>query len=127
MNPENIEKIATQHGPEAPRVSLAQVKQAIQSIDYFHPAEALPDPNGIPKTDARWTTTVCVCVLKNGWVVMGKTTPADHRNFNAQVGKDLAYEDCIKQIWPLLGFHLRQQLFVESHYPDKKSTATADL
>ena len=31
-------------------------------------------------------------------------------NFNAELGRKLAYEDAIRQLWPLMGFALRDKL-----------------
>jgi hypothetical protein len=49
-------------------------------------------------------------VLKNGFTVIGKSAPASAANFNAELGKKLAYEDAIRQVWPLMGFSLRDRL-----------------
>lgn len=111
QNVDRLEKIATSHDPKNPRVSLDDVVNSIDAIHYIHPAEAMPDPNGIPKTDILWTMTICICVLKNGWAVQGNSAPAHPANFNEDVGRQLAYEDCIRQIWRLLGFELRQRLY----------------
>lgn len=119
-NIKRAETVATSHNPTGPRVSLDDVLKSIDQIDYFHPAEALPDPNGIPKTDVRWTMTICVCILRNGWAVVGKSAPAAAANFNEEIGRKLAYEDCVRQIWPLLGFLLREKL-------DNSSPASDDI
>jgi hypothetical protein len=51
--------------------------------------------------------SICILVMKNGFTVIGKSAPASPENFNAEFGKKLAYEDCIRQLWPLMGFALR--------------------
>jgi len=110
-NVKRTEEIAAANTAKGNRVTLNDVTSSITTIDYFHPAEALADPNGIPKHDPRWLMTVCCCQLKNGWMVIGKSAPADPVMFNEEIGRKLAYEDCVRQIWPLLGFLLRQTLF----------------
>jgi hypothetical protein len=45
---------------------------------------------------------------------VGKSAPANAENFDAEVGKQLAYEDAIRQLWPLLGYALKQKLYVET-------------
>jgi len=41
---------------------------------------------------------------------VGKSAPASADNFNADLGRKLAYEDAIRQLWPLMGFALRERL-----------------
>lgn len=48
--------------------------------------------------------TLCVLVLKNGYIVIGKSAPMDPENFNAELGAKLARDDAIRQIWPLMAF-----------------------
>lgn len=47
---------------------------------------------------------VCFLVMQNGFVVIGKSAPLDPDNFNAELGKKFAYEDAIRQLWPLYAF-----------------------
>jgi hypothetical protein len=54
--------------------------------------------------------TICMLVMKNGFTVIGKSAPADPRNYDEQLGRKLAYEDCIRQVWPLMGYELRSKL-----------------
>ena len=48
--------------------------------------------------------------MRNGFTIIGKSAPASPANFNAEFGQKLAYEDCIRQLWPLMGFSLRDRL-----------------
>ena len=54
--------------------------------------------------------SLCVLVVKNGFTVIGKSAPASADNFNADLGRKLAYEDAIRQLWPFMGFALRERL-----------------
>ncbi len=54
--------------------------------------------------------TVCLVVMKNGFTVIGKAAPASPENFNVDLGRKYAYEDGVRQLWPLMGFALRDQL-----------------
>lgn len=54
--------------------------------------------------------TLCFLVTTNGFTVVGKSAPASPENFDADLGKKFAYEDAIRQLWPLYGFALREQL-----------------
>ncbi|WP_347268176.1 Gp49 family protein [Paracoccus sp. (in: a-proteobacteria)] len=55
--------------------------------------------------------TLCALKLQNGFVVIGQSAPADPANFDAGLGRQLARADAIRQIWPLEGYLLREQLF----------------
>jgi hypothetical protein len=56
------------------------------------------------------TLSLCLLIMENGFVLVGKSAPASAANFNAELGKKLAYEDCIRQLWPLEGYALRSRL-----------------
>lgn len=55
--------------------------------------------------------TLCTIVLKNGFVVIGKAAPADPANYDAELGRKFAREDAIRQIWPIMGYALREKLY----------------
>lgn len=79
-----------------PRVTFAMISDEIEKEDYYV----------FPGT----TLTVCLLTLKNGYTVLGKSACADPTNFDENVGRHYAREDAIRDIWPLLGFRLRDQL-----------------
>jgi hypothetical protein len=54
--------------------------------------------------------SVCMLVMRNGFTVIGTSAPASPENFNAELGRKLAYENAIRQLWPLMGFALRDKL-----------------
>ena len=54
--------------------------------------------------------TICVVTMKNGFVVIGKSAPADPLNFDESLGKKFAHDDAIRQLWPLMAFSLRDQM-----------------
>lgn len=111
-------------GATHPRVSLDDIKSAIRAEHYFTAAQAvvaLGQPlNGDPITDDEGTVvgtrtpldllTICILVLRNGFVVIGKSAPASPENFDEEKGKTFAREDAIRQLWPLMGFSLRDRL-----------------
>jgi len=91
----DAESAAVQKTPH--RVSLADIEDSIGTVDYIRPAAAD-------------YMTIAVVVMKNGYVVLGKSAPADPDNFNQELGEKFAREDAIRQIWPLMGFALRDKL-----------------
>lgn len=79
------------------RVTLAAMEAKVDVVQFFRPALSLQ-------------LTICVMRLTNGWVLVGKSAPADPANFNQELGEKFAREDCIRQMWPLEGYLLREDL-----------------
>jgi hypothetical protein len=95
----------------APRVTLANIEEAIADTHYFngHQAAAMASPGKYVHPHLS-TLTICLLVMKNGFTIIGKAAPASPENFNAELGRKYAYEDAVRQIWPLMGFALRDKL-----------------
>lgn len=93
----------------APRVQLKDIEDSIGARYDFtgeRAIAALPAP-AVP---ALAVLSICILVMKNGFVVIGKSAPASAENFNAELGRKFAYEDAIRQLWPLMGYALRDKL-----------------
>lgn len=54
--------------------------------------------------------TFCVIVLKNGFTVVGKSACASPENFDAELGQKIARQDAVSQVWPLMGYALKEKL-----------------
>lgn len=54
--------------------------------------------------------TFCVLVLKNGFTVTGESACASPENFNADIGRQIARNNAINKVWPLMGYELRSKL-----------------
>jgi hypothetical protein len=105
-----------------PRVTLQEIKDSIIWETYVQESclfqvlgHASVDWNGgePPPTLAVKSLsilTICILVHKNGFTVIGKAAPASPENFDPKVGRQFAYEDAIRQLWPLMGFSLRDKL-----------------
>ncbi|WP_308815558.1 Gp49 family protein [Sphingomonas sp. GV3] len=104
-------------GRTAPRVSLDDIKANITCAAYITGdrlvsyAEATGTSGGVLSPSLN-VLTVCLLVLRNGFTIIGKSAPADARNFDPELGQKLAYEDAVRQIWPLMGYALRDRLRV---------------
>lgn len=101
----------------APRVALADIENSIGYRFDMNASDAvgataghLVRSDGGSSIDALRLLSICILVMKNGFTVIGKSAPASPENFNAELGRKLAYEDAIRQLWPLMGFALRQKL-----------------
>lgn len=92
----------------APRVTLADVEAEICAEYSFTVDRAL---QGCPLVDGLQHITICVLVLKNGTKIVGVNEgPVSPENFDPEIGRRYAREKAIDQIWPLLGFRLRDEL-----------------
>lgn len=89
-----------------PRVTLQDIKDYI-TYKRFVSAEYACGHDG---PAALKTYTLCICVLKNGYVVVGTSAPASPENFDLEVGNDIAFQDVVRQVWPLMGFQLKTML-----------------
>lgn len=91
------------------RVSLDSMQRRIKSIEYIYP------PN-IPHM------TIAVIILDNGYALIGESAPADAANFNVALGKEYAYENAMKKMWPLEAYVMRDLLsgHIEMHDPNER-------
>lgn len=55
--------------------------------------------------------TVCCLKLHNGFTVTGESTCADPAGFDAELGRDIAYNAAKDKVWMLLTYKLREDLF----------------
>lgn len=105
-------------GRTAPRVSLPDIEANIVE-QYFFTADKAADmpstvcvgeqvfPNGAHPLSL---LTICLIVTRNGFTIIGKSAPASAENFDADLGRKLAYEDAVRQLWPLMGYAFREKL-----------------
>lgn len=119
----SIEQEIQANGLTAPRVTPAAIEAEIASEHYFTGAEGvlgaykanndryvgtMPDDLNARELPL---LTFCVLILHNGCKVVGVNHgPVDPANFDAEYGRKDAREQAIAQIWPLLGFRLRDKL-----------------
>ncbi len=116
------EQLIQEKGLTAPRVTLDDVNDNIVGEFYFTGADALTGAiaiGGRAKTghlvgtvdgDVMKLLTFCVLVLRNGFTVTGESACASPENFNAEIGRKIARQNAEQKIWPLMGYHLKQQL-----------------
>lgn len=58
-------------------------------------------------------TTFCALEMVNGYTVWGKSACVDPKEYNQALGEKYAYEDAIRNLWPLEGYLLADFLHVE--------------
>lgn len=60
------------------------------------------------------TTTVCQLFMENGYTILGTSACVNPANFNQATGEKYAYEDAINKAWPLEGYLLAQERFLNT-------------
>lgn len=121
-----IERLIQAKGKTAPRITPAEIEANIVSEDYFtagHAVFGTPNRVGFQRIDGKYLPvfedarhqalsllTFCVLVLKNGFTVTGESACASPENFDAEIGRNIARENAVQKIWPLMGYELRSKL-----------------
>lgn len=59
------------------------------------------------------TCTVCALILKNGFVLIGKSACLRPEIFDEETGKNMALADAVKQMWELEGYAAEKQMIQE--------------
>jgi hypothetical protein len=120
----DIEQEIQAKGLTAPRVTPADIEAEIASERYFTAADGVLGAyrnggdvhpvGGTPSEKEHQTLgllTFCVLVLRNGHRIVGVNEgPVCAENFDSEIGRKLARKSATDQIWPLLGFRLRDTL-----------------
>ncbi|MDH1177969.1 Gp49 family protein [Achromobacter mucicolens] len=120
-----IEQQIQAKGKTAPRVTPGDIEANIASVHFFTAdagvvgerwflAEDSDDVNddGIPPNLA--LLTFCVLVLRNGFTVTGESACASPENFDAEIGRNIARQNAVQKIWPLMGYELRSRLAAQA-------------
>lgn len=118
MSDHDIEQQIRAKGLSAPRITPRDVEDAIADEHYFTAYQGMEGAIGEMATaifvDPRLQhLTFCVLELENGFTVTGESICVSPENFDAQLGRDIARENAVKKIWPLLGYALRDQLYAK--------------
>ena len=79
------------------KITNEQINAKIKSESYL----VLPDGR----------TTICTLMLENGYSIHGYSACVDPADFDINLGRFYAFEDARRQIWPLEGYLLAQNIF----------------
>lgn len=115
---DSVEQEIRSKGLSGPRITPQDVEAAIASEHYFTAAEGfmghawatMSDSRSIKPPPPLEVVTICVLVLKNGFTIVGHSACASPENFDAVIGRKVARQDATQQIWPLLGYVLKNVL-----------------
>ena len=117
---DSLEREIQAKADKGPRVTPAALQAEIVSDHYFTAADGVTGAkfNAVPRYTVGIDTspaqlhllTFCVLVLRNGFTVIGHSACASPENYNKEIGERIARENAEREIWPLLGFRLRDEL-----------------
>jgi hypothetical protein len=112
MNDNQIEAAIVANGRAYPRITMDDIKDNIIWEYYFTAADGAEGAgygNYTPKHPLS-LLTFCVLVLRNGFTVTGESACVSPENFDAEIGRQIAYENALEKIWPLMGYELKSKL-----------------
>ena len=123
MSDKEIEEIIQAKGLTAARVTPDDVEAVIVGEIYI-----VPNDSNIYQDGAHASgefdeqkikqTTICMLTLMNGFTVTGiNNGPVSGANFDGELARKLAREKAVDQIWPLLGYQLKERLWAQSQVP----------
>jgi hypothetical protein len=100
MNDQAIEKEIQDKGLTAPRVTLADLKANIVDTEIV---------KHVSKSGQvlRWA----ILTTANGFAAVGKpSVAASAENDDAEIGEKIAVDNSTDELWPLMGYALKQRL-----------------
>ena len=102
-------------GLNAPRLTPADIDATIASEFYFPAAEGVLGASAMGTRPAGPAAplnrlTICVLVLRNGYMVTGESACASPENFDEEPGRKIARDNARNKIWALEGYALLQRL-----------------
>lgn len=107
---------------KAPRVTEADVLASIGSCYFVTAYEAAEkskqhratqtrnNPYGDDIPEELQVVTLAIVTTKTGFTVIGVSGCADPKNFNAEIGQEIAKRNAVSQLWGHMGFELRTKL-----------------
>lgn len=98
MNEQEIEKEINDKGLTSARVTPESIDEIIID-EVYH-------------VFLGTTLTVCCLKLRNGFTVTGESACASPENFDAELGRKIAFQNARDKIWMLEGYLLRERLWV---------------
>lgn len=132
---DSIESKIQAKGLTAPRITPADINASIASEHYFRASDgiiglgtqmleanpAMTD-TGLSLPSPLALLTFCVLVLKNGFTVTGESACASPENFDPQIGRNVARQNAVNKIWPLLGYQLKEELHRKAQFDAEPKT-----
>lgn len=120
-----IEQQIQAKGKTAPRVTPGDIEANIASVHFFTADAGVVGERWFLAEDADYVNddgiprnlgllTFCVLVLRNGFTVTGESACASPENFDAEIGRNIARQNAVQKVWPLMGYELRSRLAAQA-------------
>ena len=108
LNDTAIEQEIQTKGLTAPRVALADLEANIVDTEIL---------KHVSKTGQ--VLRFAILTTRNGFAVVGKPSVAvSAENDNAEIGQNIASDNAKDELWPLMGYALKERLFQQA-LPDQ--------
>ena len=119
MNDIRIEGESQSTSLASPRVPLATIEEQIHSEHYFtawdgaagaairKASESGDDEATIDAPEVLGLMTCCTLVMRNGFVVLGKSYCVNADRFDPELGRQAARQDALGLVLPLMNYELR--------------------
>ena len=123
---QKIEQEIQSKNLNAPRITPEHIDSKIKAVEYILPREVCKRDNGVEVFDAPrplQTLTFCILTLENGFTVTGESACASPENYDAKIGKEIAYKNAREKIWVLEGYLLKEklnhQIKIQEHFANQ--------
>jgi hypothetical protein len=101
---ESIEQEIQRKGLTAPRVTPADIEANIENVEFVKFIS-------LRGQVLRWA----VITTKNGFAVVGQPScSVSPQNDDQEIGEKVARENSVREMWPLMGYALRERLAASS-------------
>lgn len=127
MNESAVEAAIQAAGKTAARITPASIDATIASVHYFTAEEGVLGayknngdvyvgdmPNDL-NSRVLPLLTICVIVLRNGFTVIGKSACVSPENYDAEIGRGIAFRNARDEIWQLEGYLLAERKSGSEH------------
>ena len=105
-----IEQEIKDKGLTAPRVTPEDIENNIASQYFFTAdqgiAKAMEGRRAFCWEESLGRLTFCVLGLQNGFTVTGQSACVSAENFDASIGRKIARQNAVQQMWALMGYEL---------------------
>lgn len=97
------------------KVTQEAIEAKIKGVYYIN-AGAAARAQYLGEIDAKAldVLTICIIELTNGFVVSGESACVDPANYVEELGRKIAYDNAVDEIWRLEGYLLKQKMYEES-------------
>lgn len=95
---------------KGPSTSMASIEQRIKYKYFFSGFDAIERCCNEDAPIRTKLLTICVLVMKNGFIITGSSAPVSPDNYDEKQGQVNAYENAIRQLRPLEAYALAERI-----------------